>query len=59
MITFLPLLLAAAFSGMLTVTILVLVAGFVCLIISAMGKCPVWIPVLLLYVAVLLLVLPK
>lgn len=44
---------------MFTVTVLVLVSAFVCTIASALGKCPLWIPVLLLCVAGLLAHLPK
>jgi hypothetical protein len=33
---------------MLTVTFALVVAAFVCTIWSANGKCPVWVPVLLL-----------
>ena len=44
---------------MLTVTVLLLLAAFVCTIASAMGKCPLWVAVLLLVVLELLRVLPR
>ena len=44
---------------MLTVTLLLVLAAFVCTIASALGKCPMWIPVLLLVVVHLLAVLPR
>lgn len=44
---------------MLSVTVLLLVAGFVCTIVSAIGKCPLWVPVLIAYVVLLLQVLPR
>jgi hypothetical protein len=44
---------------MLTVTVLLLVASFVCCVLSAMGKCPLWVSVLLLLVAVMLEKLPR
>ena len=34
------------------------VAAFVCTLVSAIGKCPLWVPVLLLCVLELLRVLP-
>jgi hypothetical protein len=43
---------------MLTVTLLLLLAAFVCTVASAMNKCPVWVPVLLLCVLELLRALP-
>jgi hypothetical protein len=44
---------------MFTVTLLLLLAAFVCTIASAMNKCPLWVPVLLLCVLELLRVLPR
>lgn len=44
---------------MLTVTLCLLLAAFVTTIAAAMNKCPVWVAVLLLCVAMLLQVLPK
>ena len=44
---------------MLTVSLLILLAAFVCAIVSALGKCPLWVPVVLLCVAGLLGVLPR
>jgi hypothetical protein len=43
---------------MITITLLLLVAAFVVLIASALGKAPLWIAVLLLLVVQLLTVLP-
>jgi hypothetical protein len=43
---------------MLTVTMILLLAAFVCTIASAMSKCPVWVPVLLLCVLELVRLLP-
>lgn len=44
---------------MMTVSLLLIGAAFVCAIASAMNKCPVWVPVLLLCVVALLHELPK
>jgi hypothetical protein len=44
---------------MITATFLLLIAGFVCTIAAAMNKCPMWVPILLLYVIGLLAHLPK
>ena len=44
---------------MITVTLLLVVAAFICTIGNAMGKCPAWVPLLLLCVAMLLGVLPR
>lgn len=44
---------------MLTVTLLLVLAAFVCTIASAMGKCPLWVVVLILVVVHLLAVLPR
>jgi uncharacterized membrane protein YoaK (UPF0700 family) len=44
---------------MLTVTLVCVGAAFVTAIASALGKCPVWIPVVLLCIVELLQVLPK
>jgi hypothetical protein len=43
---------------MLTVLVLLLLAAFVTCIASAMGKCPLWISVLLVIIADLLVHLP-
>ena len=43
----------------MSVTLLVVVAAFVCAIANALGKCPAWVSMILLCVAVALLVLPK
>ena len=39
--------------------LLLVVAAFICAIASALGKCPAWVPVILICVALLLTVLPK
>ncbi len=44
---------------MLTVTLLLVLAAFVCTVASAIGKCPLWVAVLLLCVVHLLAVLPR
>ena len=43
---------------MLTVSLLLVVAAFICTIVSALGKCPLWIAVILLCVLELLRVMP-
>jgi hypothetical protein len=43
---------------MLTVLGLLILAAFICTIVSALGKCPVWVPVLLLCVVELVRILP-
>lgn len=43
---------------MLTVMFVLVAAAFVCTVVAALGKCPVWVPVLLLCVIELLHVLP-
>lgn len=44
---------------MLTVTLLLVLAAFCCTIASALGRCPLWVAVLLLCVMHLVAVLPK
>ena len=44
---------------MLTVSGLFIIAAFVTTIASAMGKCPLWVPTLLIVLVLLLGVLPK
>jgi len=43
---------------LLTVILLLVIAAFVTTVVSAMGKCPLWIAVLFLVVIELLRVLP-
>lgn len=43
---------------MITIAALLLVSAFVCTIASAIGKCPLWIPVLLVIIWGLLTVIP-
>lgn len=43
---------------MLTATVLLVSAAFLCTIWSAAGKCPVWVPVLLLVVVELIRLVP-
>lgn len=43
---------------MLTVSLLLAVAAFVCTIVAAMDRCPLWIPVMLLVLVHLLVLLP-
>ena len=44
---------------MMSVTLLLVVAAFICTIANALGKCPAWVPLLLLCVCLLLGVLPR
>ena len=44
---------------MLSVTFLLVLAAFIATIASAIGKCPLWVPVLLLVLVHLLAILPK
>lgn len=44
--------------ALLTITVLFLIGSLVALIAHAMGKCPVWIGCILLWVVVALSVLP-
>jgi len=43
---------------MITIAALLLVAAFICTIANSLGKCPLWIPVLLVIIWGLLTVLP-
>jgi hypothetical protein len=43
----------------ITVSILLVVGALVAAIVSAMGKCPLWVSVILLCVAMALQVLPR
>lgn len=43
---------------MLTLTFILVATAFVCTVASAVGKCPIWIPVLLLTLLELLRVIP-
>jgi hypothetical protein len=43
---------------MMTVVLALVLVGFICTIINAIGKCPLWIGVFILYVIELLRVLP-
>ena len=42
----------------MSVLLLIYVAAFICTIASALGRCPSWVPVLLLSIAGLLTCLP-
>jgi len=44
---------------MLTVTLIVVLAAFVCALLSVMNKVPLWVSVILLCVAQALTLLPK
>lgn len=44
---------------MMTVTGFLVVAAFICAIVNALGKCPAWVPLLLLCLAMLLGILPR
>ena len=43
----------------ITVTFLLILAAFICTIASALGKCPLWVAVLLITLVLLLGVLPR
>jgi hypothetical protein len=43
---------------MLTVIGFIIIAAFICAIVSAIGKCPLWISVILLCIVELLRILP-
>lgn len=43
----------------MSVTLLLVVAAFVCAIANALGKCPAWVPIILLCIIHLLLALPR
>lgn len=43
---------------MLTVLIVLVAAAFICTILNAIGKCPIWVPMILLCIVELLRVLP-
>lgn len=42
----------------MSVALLLVVAAFICTVLDAIGKCPLWVAVMLLCVAVLLGVMP-
>lgn len=44
---------------MLSVTLLIVLAAFVCTIASAVSRCPLWVPVFLLCLLELLRILPR
>lgn len=44
---------------MWTVMFLVVVGAFILTLVSAAGKCPLWVPMLLVSIALLLQILPK
>ena len=44
---------------MLSVTLLLVLAAFVCTVVAAIGKCPLWVAVLLIVLVQLLAVLPR
>jgi len=44
---------------MLTVTFVLVAAAFLCAILSAAGKCPLWVSVVLLTILELLQVIPR
>ena len=43
----------------MTVTLLLVLAAFVCTIGNGLGKCPAWVPLVLLCVVHLLALLPR
>jgi len=44
---------------MMTVTGFLVVAAFICAIANALGKCPAWVPIVLLCIVHLLGILPR
>jgi hypothetical protein len=44
--------------ALLTITVLFLIGSLIALIVGAMGKCPLWVGTILLWVVVALSVLP-
>lgn len=44
---------------MLTVLMILAIAAFIATVVSATGHCPLWVPVMLITVFMLLQVLPK
>lgn len=44
---------------MLSVNVLLALVAFVCTVANAMGRCPIWVPVLILTLIHLLAVLPR
>jgi hypothetical protein len=44
---------------MISVTFLLVIAAFICAIANALGKCPAWVPLILLCLVHLLSVLPR
>jgi hypothetical protein len=44
---------------MLSVTVLLVVAAFICTVLEALGKCPGWIPTMLVVLILALQVLPR
>lgn len=43
----------------MSVTLLLIVAAFICTIANALGKCPAWVPLLLLVIVHLLAIFPR
>lgn len=43
----------------MTVTLIVVVSAFLCAIANALGKCPAWVPLILLCLAMMLQVVPR
>lgn len=43
----------------MSVTFLLVVAAFICAIANAIGKCPAWVPIVLLCIVHLLSVMPR
>jgi len=44
---------------MVTLSILLVVGAFVCTVLEAIGKCPSWVPTMLLVMLMALMVIPK
>lgn len=43
----------------MTVTLLIVVAAFICAIANALRKCPAWVPIVLLCIVHLLTLFPR
>lgn len=42
----------------MSIVLLLAIVAFICAVVSAMGKCPLWVSVILLSLAILVTVLP-
>jgi hypothetical protein len=42
----------------MTVTLFIVLAAFICAVVSAIGRCPLWVSVILLCIAEMIRVIP-